>query len=400
MSAPRDLDAAALADPDIDELDAVVGASADELDDLDGDPRAPAPPTGAIALPPWRDRDGNPVDMGERSHLEADGTPRIVERRFLVALDHAGGRLDHYLKRMIPRLSRTRIQDVIRHQLVRVGDPTARLKPSTTVAGGDEFVLRRVARAEPPCPRHIEILHADPQVLVVDKPPGLPVHASAKFYFNTLTRVLSERFPDEPLQICHRLDRETSGALVVARDAPTASLIKTAFEKKRVAKTYLAIVHGQPPWPTGDDPAPDHVLDAPLALAQPGDPTLLPHVRMLIRADGLPSVTRVRVLARAGRVALVRCTPITGRQHQIRAHLAWAGYPIVGDKLYAHGDVAFMAFCDRGMTAELYAQFELPRHALHAATVTFPHPARSEPLTVASPLPRDLADYLAAAGDA
>ncbi len=368
----------------------------DDLGDpgpLDDDP-PPAPPA-ALALPPWRDRDGNPVDMGERAHLHPDGSPRIVERRFLVALDHAAARLDHYLKRMIPRLSRTRIQDVIRHQLARVGDPGARLKPSTTVAGGDAFVLRRVARAEPPCPRHLEVLHDDPQVLVVDKPPGLTVHASAKFYFNTLTRVLAERWPDEPLQICHRLDRETSGALVVARDAATASLIKSAFEHKRVAKTYLAIVHGQPPWPTGDDPAPDHVIDAPLWLAQPGDPTLLPHVRMLIRDGGLPSITRVRVLARAGAVALVRCTPITGRQHQIRAHLAHAGYPIVGDKLYAHGDAAFMAYCDRGMTAELLAQFELPRHALHAATVTFPHPARPAPLTVASPLPRDLAEYLA-----
>ena len=382
--------------PDLDDaLDDDLGDAPALDDDAAGDGEPVPATTGAITLPPWRDRDGNPVDMGERSHLEADGTPRIVERRFLVALDHAGGRLDHYLKRMIPRLSRTRIQDVIRHQLVRTSDPGARLKPSTTVAGGDEFVLRRVARAEPPCPRHIEILHADPRVLVVDKPPGLTVHASAKVYFNTLTRVLSERFPDEPLQICHRLDRETSGALVVARDAPTASLIKTAFEKKRVAKTYLAIVHGQPPWPTGDDPAPDHVLDAPLALAQPGDPTLLPHVRMLIRADGLPSVTRVRVLARAGRVALVRCTPITGRQHQIRAHLAWAGYPIVGDKLYAHGDVAFMAFCDRGMTAELYAQFELPRHALHAATLTFPHPLTRQSMTVEAPLPSDLDDYMA-----
>jgi 23S rRNA pseudouridine1911/1915/1917 synthase len=116
---------------------------------------------------------------------------------------------------------------------------------------------------------------------------------------------------------------------------------------------------------------------------------------MLIRADGLPSITRVRVLVRAGRVALVRCTPITGRQHQIRAHLAHAGFPIVGDKLYAHGDAAFMAYCDRGLTPELAAQFELPRHALHAATVTFPHPARAAPLTVAAPLAQDLAAYLA-----
>ena len=117
------------------------------------------------------------------------------------------------------------------------------------------------------------------------------------------------------------------------------------------------------------------MIDVPLALAGPGDPTLLPGVRMLARPGGLPSMTRVRVVRRGPRHALVRCTPITGRQHQIRAHLAAAGYPIVGDKLYAHGDEAFMAYCDRGLTAELAARFELPRHALHAASVTFPHPA-------------------------
>jgi 23S rRNA pseudouridine1911/1915/1917 synthase len=103
----------------------------------------------------------------------------------------------------------------------------------------------------------------------------------------------------------------------------------------------------------------------------------------------------VRVLERAGAYALVRCTPVTGRQHQIRAHLAAAGHPIVGDKLYAHGDLAFMAYCDRGLTPDLAALFELPRHALHAASVTFPHPTRGTPFRVDSPLARDLAEFFA-----
>jgi len=369
----------------------------DDVDDLDGrDDDAPVPSAAA----PWLDAAGNPVDMGVRSHLHPDGSPRLVERHFVVADDHAGGRLDHYLKRMIPRLSRTRVQEVIRTQLHRVA-PFAQpppLKASATVAGGDHYVIRRAAKPEPPCPRHIELLYEDDDVLVVDKPPGLPCHASAKFYFNTLTRVLFERFPGRALQICHRLDRETSGALVVAKTPSAATIVKSAFEHKRVAKTYLAIVHGAPPWPDEPDARADDSLDYPLALAEPGDPTRLPGVRMLIKDGGLPSTTRVRVLARAGdRYALVRCTPITGRQHQIRAHLAAAGYPIVGDKLYAHGDVAFMTYCDRGLTPELAALFELPRHALHAASVTFPHPTRSAPLRIESPLARDLAAFLARA---
>ncbi len=366
----------------------------DELEDELGDDEQAAPVPSASA--PWLSAAGVPVDMGERSHLHADGTPRIVERHFAVAEDHAGVRLDHYLKRMIPRLSRTRVQEVIRTQLERVAaSPDApALKASTTVTAGDRYVIRRAARAEPPCPRHVEILHDDDQILVVDKPPGLPCHASAKFYFNTLTRVLYERFPGQRLQICHRLDRETSGALVVAKNPAAAAIVKGAFEKKRVSKRYLAIVHGVPAWPA--HPEDDDVsLDFPLALARPGDPTRLPGVRMLIRADGLPSTTRVRVLERAGAYALVRCAPVTGRQHQIRAHLAAAGHPIVGDKLYAHGDLAFMAYCDRGLTPDLAALFELPRHALHAASVTFPHPAGGAPFRVDSPLARDLAEFFA-----
>jgi hypothetical protein len=178
--------------------------------------------------------------------------------------------------------------------------------------------------------------------------------------------VVSERFPDVPWQIGHRLDRETSGALAMANGREAAAAVKGAFASKRAAKTYLAICHGRPPWP--DAGAGDAILDAPLALSGPHDPTRLPGVRMIVRPDGLPAITRVSVVDRAGAYALVRCDLVTGRQHQIRAHLADAGFPIVGDKLYAHGDDAFIAFCDRGMTRELAHRFELPRHALHAAS--------------------------------
>jgi 23S rRNA pseudouridine1911/1915/1917 synthase len=119
---------------------------------------------------------------------------------------------------------------------------------------------------------------------------------------------------------------------------------------------------------------------------------------MVVRADAPPAETRVRVLERRGDCALVRCTPITGRQHQIRAHLAAAGHPIVGDKLYAHGDEAFAAYCDRGLTAELLARFELPRQALHAASIRIPHPETGAPLAVDCPLPADLRAFLARRG--
>ena len=194
-----------------------------------------------FTLPPGADP---ALDWGLTAHLHPDGSPRIIERHLVVPPELAGLRLDHFVKTQIPRLSRTRIQGIITDQLRRADGHAP--KPATIVAAGDHYVLRRPARPEPPCPRDFGVLVTDPRLYVVDKPAGLPVHASAKFYFNTLTRVLGERFPDEPeLQICHRLDRETSGCLVVARDRAAAAAIKGAFATKdRVRKQYLAIVHG------------------------------------------------------------------------------------------------------------------------------------------------------------
>ncbi len=376
-------------------------------DDIGADDVAAA--TGGLtdddlaALGPWW-RPPPGVDLGLTAHLDAAGQPHIVERRFTVTEDFAGYRLDHYLKRMIPRLSRTRVQAAIAAQLTRAEGRPARA--SSSVVAGEELILRRPARAEPPCPRTFTVLYQDDEVMVVDKPAGLPVHASAKFYFNTLTRVVDERFPDQGWQICHRLDRETSGTLVLARGRAAAAALKGAFEHKRADKTYLAIVHGQPPWPDdggddggADDPGDDLTLAFPLRVAGPGDPSLLPGVRMMIDlhgADALPSITRVRVLERVPGYALVRCHLVTGRQHQIRAHLAHTGFPIVGDKLYGHGDAVFMAFCDRGLTRELARRFELPRHALHATRLLIPHPSTPTMLDVTAPLAWDLAAFLAA----
>jgi 23S rRNA pseudouridine1911/1915/1917 synthase len=348
-----------------------------------------SPPTAS-------DRDDPLLGDGGAVHLDSRGQPRVIERRFVVEEAHAGARVDHYLKRMIPRLSRTKLQTIVRTQLLR-GDGK-RLKPHSPVRVGDELIIRRPARPEPPCPRDFEVLHRDESMMIVDKPPGLPVHASAKFYFNTLARLLRERFPDEPVRICHRLDRETSGCLAVARSRDAAARLQRAFSDQKTSKAYVALVHGQPPWPdrplehpylAADD---DHVIDLPIGLVDPGPGVI--GVRMIPRAEAPHAVTRVRVLERRADVALVRCILITGRQHQIRAHLAYAGHPIVGDKLYAHGDEAFAAFCDQGLTPDLLARFELPRHALHAAYLRVPHPDKPLAVEVQSPLPRDLRQYL------
>lgn len=325
-------------------------------------------------------------------HLDDSGNPRIVERRFVVEPELAGHRLDHFLVRKIPRLSRTRAQDIIRRTVSISGRPA---KPNSRVALGDVVLMRRDAQPEPPCPRTFTVLHADDQVMVIDKPAGLPVHISARYYFNTLTRVVSERFPDQAWQICHRLDRETSGALVLANGRVAARAVKRAFEKKKIRKTYLAIAHGQ----VAEDP---FVIDRPLGPTR--DPEAPIKLRMVVRddPDALPAVTEVERLALVGRVdgsdaerfSLVACRPISGRQHQIRVHLAEVGHPVVGDKLYAHGDRMFAAGCDQRLTDADREQLLLTRHALHAHKIEVPHPDGSR-LVVRCSLPTELREFLA-----
>ena len=327
------------------------------------------------------------VDHGELSHLDADGKPRIVERHLIVSPELAGLRLDHFVKTQIARLSRTKIQTIIATQLRRSDGHV--MKASSNVVAGDHYIIRREAKPEPPAPRTFGVVHEDPRLRVIDKPAGLPVHASAKFYFNTLARVIAERYPDEPeLQMCHRLDRETSGCMVFARDREAAAFVKSAIaDKRRTTKQYLAIVAGQPPWDA------ELTLDTPLRISTAADDTRVPTVKVLPDPAGSPSATRVIVAHRTARYALIRCTLETGRQHQIRVHLAHAGFPIVGDKLYAHGDDAFIAYCDEGLTPELAELFVMPRHALHAARLTVPHPDGGT-ITAEAPLPADMAALL------
>jgi len=308
--------------------------------------------------------------------------PDIIELDIVVPVECGGWRLDHFLKRRIGRLSRTRIQSIIREQIFFSDGRNAR--PAASVRAGETILLRRPAPVEPEVPRHFGILHQDASVLVIDKPAGLPMHTTAKFWRNTLTALLRERYPDESMEVAHRIDRETSGVLLVARGREVASFLTRAFARRAVDKTYLALVKGHPP--------DEGRIDLPLKLLDTKS-----HVMMGPAPDGLPAVTRFRVLRRFADHALCAAHPETGRQHQIRVHFQSLGHPIVGDKLYGAGEALFMRACDEGVTPELLAAFDgLPRHALHAHRLTFPHPASRQPMTVESPLPADLADYMAA----
>jgi 23S rRNA pseudouridine1911/1915/1917 synthase len=325
-----------------------------------------------------------PIETGLPREPEAEPAPReIIPLRLRVPPECDGWRLDHFLKHRIKRLSRTKIRTVIETQ-VRLPDGR-KARPAAGVRAGETIVVDRPAPVEPEVPRHFGVLAADDSFLALDKPAGLPMHTTAKFWKNTLVALLRERYPAEPLQICHRLDRETSGVLLVARGPEAASFLKRAFARRAVSKSYLALVHGIP------DP-PEAVVDRPMRLLDTRT-----RIMMGTTPDGLPAVTRYRVVRAFAQHALVEASPETGRQHQIRVHLACIGHPIVGDKLYGASEQAFMDYCDGGLTPELLEAFDgLPRHALHAARLTFPHPSTREPVTVQSPLPADLVEYMGA----
>lgn len=306
----------------------------------------------------------------------------VIPVHLHVPPDCDGWRLDHFLRSRVRRLSRTRIQEIIEQQ-VRFGDGR-RVRSASRVRAGELIVLSKPAPHEPDVPRYFDILAEDAAFYALDKPAGLPIHATAKFWKNTVTWLLRERWPDQHLDVCHRIDRETSGVLLVARGREAASRLKTAFARRAVKKRYLALVHGVPRESEG-------VIDRPMKLID--SPT---KIVMGIAADGMPSVTRYQILRRFARHALLACEPETGRQHQIRLHLADLGHPIVGDKIYRASEAHFMRYCEEGLTPELLEAFDgLGRHALHAERLSFPHPASGDLVTVVSPLPADLTAYMA-----
>lgn len=300
----------------------------------------------------------------------------LIEQRFFVETECDGWRLDRFLCKKIKRLSRNRIQRVIRGECF-VDDRV--VKPSTRVHCGQEVMFRWPAPTEPEVPRDIGLVYTDPWMYVIDKPSGLPVHPTARYHRSTLTDVLREKFPGESLQMAHRLDRETSGLMVIARSVEAGSALKQAFAKRKVQKRYVAMVHGVV--------VPDQVcIEAPLGLV-PGQVRIRMGV-LKVEEGGVPARTDVRVMERAANHTLVECFPLTGRQHQIRVHLASLGHPIVGDKLYPD-ETRFLRWIERN-PEDPPEEIELDRHALHAAGLRFFHPFSGQALVLDSPLPSDL----------
>jgi 23S rRNA pseudouridine1911/1915/1917 synthase len=300
----------------------------------------------------------------------------LFEHRFVAEPDDQGDRLDVFMVRRFPGYSRTQLARQIDDGHVAVnGRVGGRVRPGMRIDAGDEVRVYLSQRTEPyaaPEKIPLTVLYEDEFMLVIDKPPGLTVHPgngekggtlanALAYHFGELSRVQGPMRPG----IVHRLDKDTSGVILVAKDDQTHHGLASQFRERTVHKTYLAVVRGVVE------------LDADLVSAPIGVHKRMP-TRMSVRFDiGRASETFYEVVERFPRHTLVKCMPKTGRTHQIRIHMEYIGHPIVSDKLYGGTEPALLAYC--------------PRQALHAHRISFRHPATGEQMTFESPMPPDIA---------
>ncbi len=310
---------------------------------------------------------------------QAEACP-TAHQKLAAAPEDAGRRLDLFLAERVPELSRTRIQELIREGNVYVDGRTA--KVSYPVAAGEVIemdVLPRPVPVAQPEDLPLELLYVDDDFVIVNKPAGMVVHAGAGHSRGTLVNALLHRLGNLSASggalrpgIVHRLDRETSGAMVVARNDKAHEHLAEQFRSRNVQKIYLALVHGKMPRDSGT-----------IALPISRDPRR--RTRMTARAGkGRHARTDWRVVARLEHCTLVEAVLHTGRTHQIRAHFAAIGRPIVGDTLY--GAPKALRAGRRNLPLE-------ERNFLHAARIGFSHPTSGVWVEVRAPLPEDLRVY-------
>lgn len=285
-------------------------------------------------------------------------------------------RLDQALAAALPDYSRSRIQQWIRSGRVRV-DGRAR-DAKDRVQGGEWVELEveaEILTSDVPEAIPLTLVYRDASILVIDKPAGLVVHPAIGHRAGTLLNALLHHAPEVAqlprAGIVHRLDKDTTGLLVVACREAAQNSLQEQLQTRTVSREYLAVVQGR--MTAGG------TIDAPLG-RHPTD-----RLRFAVRQGGKPSISHYRVVERYAQHTLVRVYLETGRTHQIRVHMAYAGHPLVGDPLYGG-----RARSPAGVTALLAERLRtFPRQALHAARLALIHPAQGVPMSWESSLPKD-----------
>src|SRR3954471_15469 len=306
------------------------------------------------------------LTMGRQNYNDWDAT-FVAPLSATVPLEMGGLRLDQALARLFHQYSRSRLQEWLRSGHIKVDGQTP--PGRMAVSGGEEIVVTPPQLPDSAAPRAqkmpLKIVHEDAALIVIDKPAGLVVHPGAGQPDRTLLNALLAHAPSlggvPRAGIVHRLDKDTTGLLVVAKTVIAQTSLVKQLAERSVRRVYLALVQGDPP-ASGK-------IDAPL-----GRDTRS-RVRMAVTHRGKPARTGFRVIERFGRAALLECRLETGRTHQIRVHLQHIRHPLVGDSVYRRGTRYGLAF---------------PRQALHAAELTLVHPRTGETMTWRAPLPKDM----------
>jgi 23S rRNA pseudouridine1911/1915/1917 synthase len=301
-----------------------------------------------------------------------------------ITADHVGVRLDAYLASQIEGWSRARLQKLIESEDVLVnGKPS---KPSYKLRENDEIEVELVAPpADQFSPENIplDIVYEDDTLVVVNKSAGLVVHPATGTPSGTLANALAYHFQKLPERgvrpgIVHRLDRETSGLLVVAKTEAALEDLSDQFRDRTVYKSYVALVHGR-------------VQSAPGRIDQPLARDRSNRTRMAVVRGGRNALTLYRVRRSFDRFTLLDVELKTGRTHQIRVHLAWIKHPVVGDETYGGG--RDNTILDVRLRARVR---NLKRHFLHAEKLGFRHPVTKEFVKFEAPLPEQLEELLSA----
>ena len=313
-------------------------------------------------------------------------------------------RLDGFLGKHLKWRSRSSIQRLIKEGWVLVdasspdqprgsGVFAEERRPGRRLLDGTKVVVVIPPEARLPEPEfaseEVRILYEDEDAIAVDKPPLLPVHPSGRHHSDTLIQRVHRRFKESHLdrgiapRLCHRLDRETSGIVLVAKNPDAHRKLAAQFEDREVEKEYLAVVWGRPEQEHG-------------SISLPIGPARASRVRlkMTVAVDGLPFRTDWQLVRGYEDCSLLACRIHTGRQHQIRVHLAAIGLPIVGDKLYGPDEEYFCRQADGTLDEADLEVLELPRHALHSHRLVFTSSVNGQPVEVVSPLARDLREHL------
>jgi 23S rRNA pseudouridine1911/1915/1917 synthase len=293
-----------------------------------------------------------------------------------IGCEASGLRLDEFLAEKFPFFSRTGWQREITRGVVQINGAAAR-KSAQRLQLGDELCRLHPLGEEPDVDMEMPILWNDGELAAVFKPAGLPMHEAGHYRRKTVAGVLPKILGPDWCPV-HRLDRETSGLLLCARQPSVRAILTEMWTHREVKKTYLAVTHVSPV----DD---EWVVNLPIK-ADRFDRTN----RAEVADDGLEAITKFRTLARSSQGALLEAKPLTGRTNQIRVHLSALGMPIVGDKVYSDNARILELYRKEGNTPRVQEMAGFPRHGLHAAVLEFTHPLTEKVILLHSVLPEDL----------